>query len=170
VENGMRTLLTELATLLQQEIDRYRHLLTLVRRERRGIVHGELAGLVGVVRKKEAATRDLEQVEAARVCLLQRIAIVSGRGEESLTLARVIEMAPEDLKGTLADLLAEFRGVVGLLIAANDINRELLDKSLEFVHGSLALFHTVGANPPTYGAGGRISEARRPLAVVNQSV
>jgi flagellar biosynthesis/type III secretory pathway chaperone len=165
----MHTLLTELATLLRQEIDRYRHLLTLVRRERRGIIQGELAGLVGVVRKKEAAARELEQVEAARICLLNRIAGESGGKGESLTLARVVEMAPGDLKCTLADLLAEFRGVVGLLIAANDVNRELLDKSLEFVHGSLELFHTVGANPPTYGAGGRVSEARRSLAVLNQT-
>ena len=133
----MHPLLTELAALLRQEIDRYRHLLTLVRRERRGIVRGELAGLVGIVQKKEAVTRDLAQVEEARVCLLKRIARESGREEESLTLARVVEMAPGDFKTTLADLLAEFRSVVGLLIAANDVNRELLDKSLEFVHGSL---------------------------------
>jgi flagellar biosynthesis/type III secretory pathway chaperone len=166
----MQTLLAELATLLRQEIDRYRHLLTLVRRERRGIVQGELAGLVGVVRKKEAATQDLAQVEAARVSLLRQIAGESGREAESLTLARVVEMAPGEIKSTLADLLAEFRGVVGLLIAANDVNRELLEKSLEFVHGSLRLFHTVGTNPPTYGAGGRVTEARRSLAVLNQSV
>ena len=166
----MHTLLTELATLLRQEIDRYRHLLTLVRRERRQIVQGELAGLVGVVQKKEAVTRELEQVEAARVSVLKRIAGESGREEESLTLARVVEIAPREIKSTLADLLAEFRGVVGLLIAANDVNRDLLDKSLEFVHGSLDLFHTVGANPPTYGAGGRVSEARRSLAVLNQTV
>ena len=123
---------------------------------------------MGFVRKKEAATRELAQVEAARVCLLKRIAGESGWEEESLTLARVVEMAPGEIKSTLADLLAEFRGVVGLLIAANDVNRELLDKSLEFVHGSLELFRTVGANPPTYGAGGRVSEPRRSLAVLNQ--
>jgi flagellar biosynthesis/type III secretory pathway chaperone len=165
----MQSLLTELATTLRQEIDQYRRLLAVVRKERGRIVRGELAGLAELVRKKEAITRDLAQLGASRMSLLERLAGECGETGSRMTLAQVASLAPGEVGERLQALLIEFRGAVGLLMAANDVNRTLLDRSLDFVHGSLTLFRTVATSGPTYNAGGRVGEDARPLAAVNQT-
>jgi len=90
----MQSLLTELATTLRQEIDQYRRLLAVVRTERGRIVRGELAGLVELVRKKEAITRDLAQLGASRLSLLERLAGECGETGSRMTLAQVASLAP----------------------------------------------------------------------------
>jgi flagellar biosynthesis/type III secretory pathway chaperone len=169
-ENSMQTLLAELVSILRQEIDQYRGLHLEVRRERGRIVRGELAGLVEVVRKKQAITRELAQLEAFRSSLLDRLAEAFGVDPANITLARVATLAPGEIGETLHTLLIEFRGVIGLLMAASDVNRTLLDRSLEFVQGSLEIFRTVATGPQMYGSGGRFQEAAHSLAALNQTV
>lgn len=165
----MDELFAELVTLVRQEIEHYRRLLALVRRERGQIVRGDLAGLTKVVRKKEALARELDRLGKSRVSLLDRLAEELGEPAATLTLARVARLAPGEAGETLSATLTEFRGVIGRLIAANDVNRTLLDRSLEFVQGSLALFRTVITTNPTYGASGRLEPSNPALVALNQS-
>jgi flagellar biosynthesis/type III secretory pathway chaperone len=165
----MKSLLVELTVVLRKEIDQYRRLLTLVREERGRVVRSELAGLLEVVQEKEAITQVLTQLEASRSSLADRLAAALGEGGSSLTLTRVAELSPGEIGRTLRTLRVEFCGVVDLLRAANDVNRTLLDRSLEFVQGSLELLRAVMAGTPTYGARGRFSETASPLAVVNRT-
>ena len=161
------TLLTDLVTMLRQEVELYRRMLTLVRRERGRIVKGELAGLVEIVQQKEFLSRDLERVHVSRSSVLNRLAAALEGEGATLTLARAAQIAPGETGEILSGLLQEFRSLVGLLVAANDINRTLLDRSLECIQGSLDLFHSV-SGAPTYGAGGRL--AASPVAVLSQTV
>jgi len=165
----MHELLADLAALLRQEIDHYRRLLALARRERGRITKGELPGLTQLVRKKEVITQDLASVEASRASLLDRLAKELGEDRAGLTLARVAGLAPGEMGEALQALLVEFRGVVGQLIAANDINRSLLDQSLTFVRESLALFRTVVNTSPTYGKSGRLGESAPALVALNHT-
>lgn len=165
----MQSLFAELSTTLRQEIDQYRRLIAVVRKERGRIVRGEFAGLAELVHKKETITRDLAQLGASRLSILERLARECGEEGSRMTLARVVSMAPGEIGEALQVLLVEFRGAVGLLMAANDVNRTLLDRSLDFVHGSLALFRTVATSGPTYNSGGRCEGDARPLAAVNQT-
>jgi flagellar biosynthesis/type III secretory pathway chaperone len=165
----MQTLLAELMAIVRQEIDQYRQLLALLRRERSRIVRGELAGLIEVVRRKEAITKDLATLEASRLSVLARLGPEVGAEESALSLSRLAALSPGEAGDTLRALLTEFRGVVGLLVAANDVNRTLLGRSLEFVQGSLEIFRTVATGPQTYGSGGRFHEAAHPLVALNQT-
>ncbi|HSB68414.1 MAG TPA: flagellar protein FlgN [Candidatus Methylomirabilis sp.] len=165
----MHALLADLVALLRLEMEQYRRLLTLVRLERGHIVKGELAGLSEVVRKKEAVARKLCELEAARASLLDRLAAELNEPPASLSLARVAQLAPGESGETLSGLLSEFRILVSRLVAANDVNRNLLERSLEFVQDSLALFRTVIAPNPTYGANGRMEAAGTALAALNQT-
>ncbi len=165
----MDGLFADLVAILRQEIAHYRHLLALVRRERGRIIKGELAGLSDVVRRKEAVTRELAQLEVSRVSVLDRLASELGEPVSGLTLARVARQAPGEAGESLTALIDEFRGVIGRLVAANDVNRKLLDRSLEFVQGSLALFRTVVTANPTYGASGRLEGSNPALVAINQT-
>lgn len=165
----MYTCLADLATILRQEIDHYRQLLGLFRRERGCIVRGELAGLVELTRRKEAVTKGLAALEASRTGLLERLALECGEDGMTMTLARAAALAPGEHGENLQTLLVEFRGVVGQLVAASDVNRTLLDRSLECVHGSLDLFHSVAGDAPTYGAGARRNATAHTAAVLNQT-
>ena len=165
----MHALLADLEALLRLEMEQYRRLLSLVRLERGHIVKGELAGLGEVVRKKEAVARKLHEMEVSRAALLDRLAEELHEPPTALSLARVAQLAPGEAGETLSGLLSEFRILVSRLVAANDVNRDLLERSLEFVQGSLALFRTVIAPNPTYGANGRLETAGTALAALNQT-
>ncbi len=164
----MSSLFVDLAALLRQEIEGYRRLLVLVRRERRNISRGELTGLTETVRKKEAIARELASLAASRASLLDRLAAEMGREPSGLTLAEVARLAPEGSGEMLQGLLIEFRGLVGSLVAASEVNRTLLDRSLEFVQRSLALFRVAASANPTYGKGGTLGESGSALTAFNQ--
>jgi len=161
------SLLADLVTMLRLEIELYRKMLTLVRRERGRIVNGELAGLVELVQQKEAVSQELQAVHVSRCSVLNRLAAALGDEGSALTLARVAQIAPGETGEALSALVQDFRGIVGLLVAANDVNRTLLARSLECIQGSLDLFRSV-AGSPTYGAAGRLAVAAVP--VLSQTV
>jgi flagellar biosynthesis/type III secretory pathway chaperone len=164
----MESLFADLAVLLRQEIGHYRRLLLLVRRERDPIAKGEIARLSAIVSEKERIVRELVGLEASRVLLLEGLASALGEPEANLTLGHVAHVAPGEVGHLLRALLAEFRGLIVRLVAANDINRTLLDRSLEFVGGSLGLFQTLTNANPTYEQSGRIAGPRFGLAALNQ--
>jgi hypothetical protein len=91
-----------------------------------------------------------------------------GHAGAPLTLAGAAAAAPGESGESLRHIVVEFRGVVGLLMAANEVNRTLLDRSLDFVQGSLDLFRTV-ASAPAYTAGGRLGDAACSAAALNQT-
>jgi flagellar biosynthesis/type III secretory pathway chaperone len=162
----MMTLLTDLVTMLREEVELYRRMLTLVRRERGRIVKGELAGLVELVQQKEVLSQELERVHFSRSSLLNRLAASLGDEGSALTLARVVQIAPSEMRPGLSALVQDFRSIIGQLVAANDVNRTLLDRSLECVRGSLELFRSISGSS-TYGAAGRL--AAPPVAVLSQT-
>jgi len=164
----MHTLTAELIGLLREEIEQYRRLFALVRRERGRIVKGELLGIHEMAEKKEAVTRELTRLATCRRVVLDQLADRLGESREGLTLARLAKLNPDEAGGILRGLLDEFRLVVGRLVAANDVNRSLLNRSLEMVEGSLALFRTLVTPNPTYGAAGRLDEAPPLVSALNQ--
>jgi len=165
----MDQLFTDLVAILRQEIEQYRQLLALVRRERGYIVRGELTQLAKVVQKKGTVSEGLYHLAARRTSLLEQLAESMGEPVDKLTLARVTRIAPGRTGETLSALLGEFRELVGRLVTANEINRTLLERSLEFVRGSLNLFRTVASPGPIYGANGRIESSSPMLAGLNQT-
>ncbi len=165
----MQMLLEELTTVVCQEIDHYRRLLGLVRRERGRIVRGQLAGLIEVTRQKEALASTLTQLERSRSSLLARLASALDQEPGAITLGRAAALLQGEYGETLHALVTEFRGVIGQLVAAHDVNRTLLDRSMALVQGSLEIFHPVVDRPPTYGAGGRFNGAAHSVAVLNQT-
>lgn len=166
---GMETLYQDLAGLLRQEIEQYRRLHALTGRERGRIVKGELGGLSKIVREKEAVVQRLGHLEESRKSLLERMAGELGEPLADLTLNRVARLAPGRIGQALAALLDEFRAVIGRLVAADEVNRTLLERSLGCVQGSLALFHSVAGAGGTYGAGGRIEVGSPALVELNQT-
>lgn len=150
-------------------MEQYRRLLSLVRLERGQIVKGELAALTEVIRKKEAVARKLSDLEASRACLLDRLAAELHEPPAALSLARAAQLTPGEAGETLSGLLCEFRILVSRLVAANGVNRNLLERSLEFVQESLSLFRTVIAPNPTCGTNGRLEAAGTALAALNQT-
>jgi flagellar biosynthesis/type III secretory pathway chaperone len=165
----MDRLFSDLVAILRQEITHYRSLLGLVRRERARIVKGELTALAGIVREKEVLTRELAQLEKSRASVLDRLASEMGEPTDILPLAHIARIAPSELGETLTALLEEFRGVIGRLVTASDVNRNLLDGCLEVVQGSLDLFRTVASANATYGASGQLNAPHPTLIALNQT-
>jgi flagellar biosynthesis/type III secretory pathway chaperone len=164
----MKEMIGELIVLITQEIEQYGQLLVLARQERGLIVRGDLNHLAEVVRKKERLAGELAKLGEARARALTRVVQGHGDSTGATSLAQAAELVPGEAGERLQDLLVQFRQVVGRLVAANALNRELLAKSLNVVTGSLELFKTVLTPRTTYGAEGRL-EAGPALAALNQT-
>jgi flagellar biosynthesis/type III secretory pathway chaperone len=169
MENGMQTLVEELTTIVCQEIDHYRRLLGLVRRERGLIVRGQLVGLIEMTRQKEALTSTLAQIERSRSSLLARLAPALDHEAGTITLGQAAALLHGEYGEALRVLVTEFRSVIGQCVAAHDVNRTLLDRSMALVQGALEIFCPVVDGPPSYGTGGRFNGAARAVAVLNHT-
>ena len=160
--------LGELIALVAQELEQYRRLLVLVRQERGMIVRGELNRLAEIVRKKESLTGDLAKLGESRARTLARVIRDHGGASGETSLAAAAALVPGEAGQKLQALRDQFRQVVGCLVAGNELNRELLAKSLTVVNGSLALFKTILSSHATYGAAGQL-ETGPALAALNQT-
>lgn len=166
----MQTLIADLITTLRHEIASYRTLLLLVRGVRARIVKGDLRAVREMTQKKEAITQDLQRLATCRAAILDQLAPLCGEERAGLTLARLAGKAPPEAGEALRGLLAEFRGIVGQLLAANEVNQTLLTRSLDTVRGTLELFRTVVTQSPTYEASGRLGESVGVVLALNQTV
>ncbi|MFB3816360.1 MAG: flagellar protein FlgN [Candidatus Methylomirabilales bacterium] len=163
----MHALFADLLALLQLEVEHYRKLLLLLRRERGRIVRGELADLVDVVRRKEAVTRDLSALQVRRAAILSQLARQGGTPGGEVSLDQAVALAPRQSAEPLRSLVTEFRNIIGRLVAANEVNRTLLGRSLDLVNGSLDTFRTLAGSGSTYGAEGRLQPV--PAQAVNRT-
>jgi flagellar biosynthesis/type III secretory pathway chaperone len=158
----------ELVALLEAEIAEYRRLVLMTRWERRPITQGEWTGIQEVAEQKERILREVVRLGEARRVLVGRLAGDQGEYDSASALARVANLAPGEARDALRRLLGEFRQVVARLAAAHEVNRTLLERSLEMVQSSLALFRTVCDPNPRYGPGGRVREFATAYSAVNQ--
>ena len=155
-------LLGQLIETVEQLIKEHEQLLQLAERKKRVLIDGDMESLQEIVNREVQAIRKVEKLETERMKQGERIAAAYGLKVEELTASKLAAMEPDPQRAARFNLLTgRFVKVMGELSAANDLNGQLIQQSLDLVQRSIDLL-TVAPDALTYTGKGDTEQASGP--------
>ena len=149
----MAGMIDQLVEVMNEQAERHNELHGLSLEEKDAIVKNDIEALQKLVNLKSMVLSQNNRLEKTRVSLVNDIAEVMGHKSDDISLADVIEIMkdqPEDQE-KLRVSGAALREAVNKLKEVNELNKSLLESSIEFVEYSLnALRSTISPEPPEY--------------------
>ena len=149
----MAGMIDQLVDVMKEQTERHNELHGLSLEEKDAIIQNDIETLQNLVNLKNMVISQNNRLEKQRISLVKDIAEVMGHKSEDLSLAEVIEILKD--QPTEQEKLREsgiaLRDSVNQLKEINDLNRSLLESSIEFVDYSLnALRSTIAPELPEY--------------------
>ena len=130
---------TTLRGLLAQEKDLYAEAVGVSQAKKEAVSKGQVAELDGIVRAEQGLVIRLQTAERRRLDCLGDYAALTGRGTGDVTLAEMVESAPESERVSLAQLHEELRTLLESLLALNQENRLLVESRLQYTQYMLSV-------------------------------
>ncbi|MCL2225813.1 MAG: flagellar protein FlgN [Defluviitaleaceae bacterium] len=149
----MAGMIDQLVDVMKQQTERHTELHGLSLEEKDAIIQNDIDTLQNLVNLKNMVISQNSRLEKQRITLVNDIAEVMGHKGTDLSLADVIDIMkdqPADQE-KLREAGTNLKESVIKLKEANDINKSLLESSIEFVEYSLnALRSTLEPEMPEY--------------------
>ncbi|MCL1878890.1 MAG: flagellar protein FlgN [Defluviitaleaceae bacterium] len=149
----MAGMVHQLIDVMKEQTERHTELYGLSLEEKDAIVKNDVAQLQNLLNLKNMVLSQTSRLEKQRISLVNDIAEVTGNAKDDITLSDVIEILkdrPEEQE-LLRESGTALRESVEKLKEINDLNKSLIESSLEFVEYSLnALRSTIAPEPPEY--------------------
>lgn len=152
-----------LITVLGEMAGIYRVLLDLSRQKRDVLIAVKPQNLESITKNEELLILQVGKLEAIRGKMMKEIASAGGIDVDSLTLAKIRELAGPDEAARLEAVGAELTSIMAELAPVNKLNAELIQQALGFINYNLNLL-TQSTAGPTYapkGAGQQDSQMRK---------
>lgn len=163
-------LLEDVAQVLGQETEKYERLLRLLRQERGLIVDGDLQALSELVKRKETLVLELKILQEARLTLMTKVSAMYGIPMVELTLFHLADLVPASYATSYRALLNRLAFLASRLVEENDGNAALLDRSVEYVRGSLSLLTQAVSPVSLYQGDGSVVAQPRSTSVLNSQI
>lgn len=149
----MAGMINQLVDVMNEQTERHTELYGLSLEEKDAIVKNDIDTLQNLVNLKNMVISQNNRLEKQRVALVKDIAEVTGHKSDNISLADVIEILKEQPaeQEKLRESGNKLKEAVNKLKEINDLNKSLLESSIEFVEYSLnALRSTIAPEPPEY--------------------
>jgi len=148
----MPGMLDQLVDVMKEQTERHKELHGLSLEEKDAIIKNDIDALQNLVNLKNMVISQNNRLEKQRVSLVKDIADVMGNKNTDLSLADLIEIIEiADDKEKLREAGNALRAAVTQLKEINDVNKSLLESSIEFVEYSLnALRSTISPEHPEF--------------------
>lgn len=153
----MASLIENLITILNKEVDEYEKLLELSKKKSAVIGTKEIAALEKITDEEQVVVSRVQALDAKREEVTRDIADVLNKDVESLKLSVLIELlskTPNEQKA-LMEVHDRLSTVVSAVRTLNESNRQLIEQSLEMVEFDLNMMRSIRQAPATnnYGRG-----------------
>lgn len=147
----MAGLIDELMNTLEKEIEEYQQLLELSMQKTGIIIKGNIAELQEMVEKEQEIVERINLLEKKRIENTNDVAIVISRPAESLTLTRLTELmeSQPEVKRRLQRIHDGLQDTLGRMARVNDMNKGLLQESLDLVNFDITLMNSLKQAPIT---------------------
>jgi flagellar FlgN protein len=149
----------DLVAILLAEAREYRRLVPLLEEEERVLVRADAAALADVSARRQALLVRLARLEGDRLTALGHVAAAIGAEPRTLTVSRLIELAPASAS-SLEAVREELGGLLHHLLAHSSRNRAVAERTLGYLRGLFASVVSALSTEPTYSPAGR---SDRPL-------
>ncbi|MCL2048313.1 MAG: flagellar protein FlgN [Defluviitaleaceae bacterium] len=148
----MAGMLDQLVDVMKEQTERHNELHGLSLEEKDAIIKNDIDALQNLVSLKNMVIAQNNRLEKQRISLVKDIADVMAHKSNDISLADLIAIITNAAdQEKLREAGAGLRAAVERLKEINDINKSLLESSIEFVEYSLnALRSTISPEPPEY--------------------
>ena len=149
----MAGMIDQLIDVMKEQTERHNELYGLSLEEKEAIIKNDIETLQKLVSLKNIVISQTNRLEKQRISLVKDIAEVTGNKSSDLSLGDVIEILKDQPANQekLREAGNALKEAVNKLKEVNDINKALLESSLEFVEYSLnALRSTIAPEPMEY--------------------
>ncbi len=147
----MASLIEELINTLDLENSEYEELLKLSKEKTPVIIKGDVMVLNEMVAREQLHTDRLAVLENKRTQVVKDIATVLNKDVNKITIKDIIDL----LKGqdkeqeALADVYDKLKMTLNDMVVINDINKQLIEESLELVDFNINLINSINQFPET---------------------
>jgi len=151
----LRDLLTRERVLYEQAVE-------LSRSKKEAVMNNKVAEVDVLIRSEQRLINDLQAAESKRLACLQDFAAHSGRDPAGMTLAGMVEAAPENERASLAEIHGALRSTLETLLALNEENRVLVESQLQYTQYMLSVLTDEDATHTYSSRGGEKTKTAEP--------
>ena len=145
----MASLIDELIDVLDKEEKEYQDLILLSREKTPVIVKGDLDKLQKITEAEQYVVGRVTKLEKKRIEVTKDIAIVLGKDEESIKVVDIIDLLQSQLEvqEKLIEVNERLKKTMQEIKLVNDMNKSLIQESLDFIEFNLNLVRGVYQEP-----------------------
>lgn len=136
----MELLLRRLSEILSQEIAQYSRLLDILSTERWTLVGNNIERINEILKHQETLILELKALEEARTTIMDKLVELFQTSTQKLTLVELASQVEEPFASEYKKLSGQFSKLLQQVEQVNRNNAYLIDRSLDYVNGSLRLF------------------------------
>ncbi len=161
----MASLIDELIDVLNLEEKEYQDLILLSREKTPVIVKGDLEKLQKITEAEQFVVGKLNKLERRRTEVAKDIAVVLGKEEDELKVPDIIEILASQKaeQERLKEVYDRLKATLKEMVRLNDINKGLIQESLEFIEFNMNLYKGIYQEPET-GNYTKSASASKPVA------
>lgn len=132
-------ILKDLFTLLEKEIELYKHLFLVAKKKQTALFEGKLAEIEEFTKTEQILLLQVGKVEEGRQSLHLQLANYFSMPVGELTISKLAEKVEEPWIGKISRMEEDFILVLGELKIINESNSGLIKQSLDFINFSINL-------------------------------
>ncbi|MGB3942206.1 MAG: flagellar protein FlgN [Candidatus Manganitrophaceae bacterium] len=149
-------LLIPLVSTLEEMILVQQEMLSLLQREKKLMIGGELDDLLRCLQEKENLLGRLRGLEQRRQEEIAPMARQGGGEDRSLTLKQLAQRVPEPFRGRLTDCHTRLEALTASIQELNQINGLLIDRIQERITALVGLLRHLSSTDPIYQPNGAL--------------
>lgn len=145
----MASLIRDLITVLKEEGEIYEYLLPMTREKKQVIIKNDLPSLQKITVEEQKAIEILNVLERRREEVIVNIGTVLGMDPDTMKISNIIEVLekqPQEQK-ELREVHTKLKETVEELKRLNDLNRALMEQSLEMIAFDLNVLQSMKSVP-----------------------
>ena len=152
----MEILLNELLELLEDEIEIFRSLLPVFKKEKEAVLASDLNKLNKALAEKEKLLLNMRSLEKKRTHVMNKLAESLEVLPDELTLTKLVQSVKEPYSIRLKNCSLQLLKITKKISNANTSNKSMFVHSLNFVKGALALLQNIIAPGQVYHRTGKV--------------
>jgi flagellar biosynthesis/type III secretory pathway chaperone len=150
IMDKIRPLLDDLQTILLNEMDLYRELLSILKKEKDVIIELSVDEIMKCIKEKETLGLKLRMLEESRITIIKSLSDRLNIQEEDIKLSRLSEIVDEPYSSQFKRYSSDIRALIKDINEINRYNKEFIEHSLTSIRGSLALLNQLISPNLTY--------------------
>lgn len=145
----MASLIDELIDVLEKEEKEYQDLILLSREKTPVIVKGDLEKLQRITEAEQIVIGKVNKLEKKRAEVVKDMALVLGKDEATLKVSDIIEILEKQPaeQQRLVEIYDKLKDTLGKITTVNDMNKGLINESLDFISYNLNLLKSAYQEP-----------------------